>query len=135
MITAVNIRGKPSTPIRNLTMLGTFRKPKWLKYKEELDFKMSNKGKTLKYDHFESDLLKQLTSEREKAKKKAVLSKDLKDVQTWRENLAIVKKGDCFIYDTSEVCRFISALKNKHSINHSALIHSENSTTHLKVER
>jgi hypothetical protein len=50
------------------------------------------KGKIPKYKPFWSDLLKRLKNDREVARKKAEISKESKDVQTWRE-----RKRNCFI--------------------------------------
>jgi hypothetical protein len=50
------------------------------------------KGEIPKYKPFWSALLTRLKNEKEIAKKKAEISKKPKDVQTWREKAAVVRR-------------------------------------------
>jgi hypothetical protein len=84
-----------------------------------------------------------LKNEREMARKKAEISKEPKDVQTWTEKAAVVRreivsskkhafqnflKNLDYREDTSKVDKFISTLNNKCDINNREPLNSKNSS-------
>jgi hypothetical protein len=118
----VNFKTTPRTFNNNPHYVRNFRKAKWHKYRKVLDSKISDvqfhfqneapdknckklcnlilctakqyipKGKIPKYKPFWSVLLTRLKNDREMVGKKAEISKEPKDVQTWREKAAVIKR-------------------------------------------
>jgi hypothetical protein len=93
--------------------------------------------------------LTRLKNEREMARKKAEISKEPKDVQTWTEKAAVLRreivsskkqafqnflKNMDYRKDTSKVHKFISTLNNKCEINNTEPLNSKNSIEYIDKE-